>query len=145
MHICPQSLDDITMAHHPTLRDLAGNLQSYLTFTSYQTTMGQETYNEYMRSQVQKIVGATATERTKRASRSFTTPAGDSINYQPGELVDFFYQPSNSKDKSGWQQRATVIENLPSEGQVNIRHKGPEILVRYSDVRRHLDFSSLTF
>ena len=44
-------------------------------------------------------------------------------------------------DKSGWQQRASVIENLLSEGHVKIRHKGNEdILLKYPDVRRHMEF-----
>ena len=81
---------------------------------------------------------------TLRLPCTVTAPAGEALNFQPGDWVDF-YRPSGAKDKSGWQLRATVIENLPSKGQVTIRYKGPEILVRYPDVRRHLDFSSLTY
>ena len=36
------------------------------------------------------------------------------------------------------------MENLPSEGQVKVRHKGNrDILVKYPDARRHMEF--LTF
>ena len=68
------------------------------------------------------------------------TPAGQQLDYKPSDLVDF-WRPSGSKDKSGWQQRAAVVENLPSEGQVKVRHKGNrDILVRYPDARRHMEF-----
>ena len=91
---------------------------------------------------IQKIIEATAYERIKRAQRTTTTPAGQQLDYKPGDLVDF-WRPSGSKDRSGWQQRAVVIENLPSEGQVKVRHKGNrDILVKYPDARRHMEFLS---
>ena len=70
---------------------------------------------------MQKIVEATAYERIRRAQKTVTTPAGQQVDYKPGDRVDF-WRPSGSKDKSGWQERATVVENLPSEGQVKVRH-----------------------
>ena len=83
---------------------------------------------------------ATAYERIKRAQRTTTTPAGQQLDYKPGDQLDF-WRPSGSKDKSGWQQGAVVVENLPSEGQVKVRHKGNrDILVKYPDARRHMEF-----
>ena len=92
---------------------------------------------------IQKIIEATAYERIKRAQRTTTTPAGQQLDYKPGDQVDF-WRPSGSKDKSGWQQGAVVVENLPSEGQVKVRYKGNrDILVKYPDARRHMEFLAL--
>ena len=90
---------------------------------------------------IQKIMESIATARINQAPRTVTTPAGQQLNFKPGELVDF-WRPSGSKDKSGWQSRATVVENLPTEGHVKIQHKGnKDILVRYQDIRRHMEFA----
>ena len=35
----------------------------------------------------QKIVGATAAERVKRAQRTVITPAGQALDFQPGDVI----------------------------------------------------------
>ena len=92
---------------------------------------------------VQRIVEKTVIERIHRAQKSVTTASGQELDYKPGELVDFF-RPSGSKDRSGWQYGAKVIENMPNSGQVKIVYKGLEMLVKYGDVRRHMPYASLT-
>ena len=92
---------------------------------------------------LQKIIEATALDRMHRADRSKTLPAGEGLDYQPGEDAEF-YNPPASKDVSGWHGPAPVIENLPDRGQVKLRWKGQELLRKYADVRRFMAFIALT-
>ena len=92
---------------------------------------------------LQKIIEATAIERVKRAEKTITTTPGEVLDFKPGDAVEF-YRATGSKDKSGWSGPAHVLENLPARGLVRIKHKGQEMLVRYADVRRWIEFASLT-
>ena len=93
---------------------------------------------------LQRIIEATAISRIGRAMITFTTPIGEAIDYKPGDLVDF-HRPPATKDESGWKGPATVIENLPGSGQVKIRYKKGDILVKYPQARRFMDFTGLVF
>ena len=57
--------------------------------------------------------------------RTKTRPAGQSHNYNVGDLVDFFRPPSN-KDWSGWKGPAKLIHltNI-SRGAVTVRFQPP--------------------
>ena len=93
---------------------------------------------------LQKVIESTAIARINRAARAVTSPPGEILNYKPGELVDF-HRPSSTKDVSGWHGPATVVKNLPQQGQVVIRWKREEMLCRYPDVRRFMDFNGLVY
>ena len=93
---------------------------------------------------LQKIIESTATARINRAMRTNTTAPGEVQDYRPGELVDF-HRPPRSKDTSGWHGPAEVIENRPARGQVTIRWNREELVCRYADVRRFIDFPALAY
>ena len=76
--------------------------------------------------------------------QTFTTPSGEAIDYKSGDLVDFFRPPA-TKDDRGWKGPATVIENLPGSGQVKIKYKKGDILVKYPQARRFMDFTGIVF
>lgn len=93
---------------------------------------------------VQRIVEATATARINRTLGTRVTPSGQALNYQPGDLVDF-YRPPDTKDKPGWRGPAAVKENMPDRGQAKITWMGRDLLCRYADIRRFMDFTGLVY
>ena len=66
---------------------------------------------------LQKIIESTATARINRAMRTATRIPGETLDYKPGELVDF-YRPPRSKDTSGWHGPASVVKSTPARGHV---------------------------
>ena len=92
---------------------------------------------------LQKTIEATAISRINRALRTTTSVPGEVYDYQPRESIEFFRPPS-SKDESGWEGPATVVENVPARGQVIIKWEGKDLPCKYGDVRRYLDFGGLT-
>ena len=72
---------------------------------------------------LQKIIESTAQARVRRALGGRTSVPGEVLDYVPGELVEF-YRPPSSKDVSGWQGPAPVVENHPSRGHVSVQWKG---------------------
>ena len=93
---------------------------------------------------VQKIVEATATARINRTLGTRVTPSGEALDYKKGELVDF-YRPPDSKDRPGWRGPAVVAESLPGRGQVRLTWNGRDLLCRFADVRRFMDFTGLVY
>ena len=93
---------------------------------------------------LQKIIEATAVARIRRAGRTKTTPAGEALDYQPGELVDF-WRPPRSKDTHAWHGPASVLRSEPSRGQVIVRWRGEEVRVKYGDARKFMDFTGLIY
>ena len=73
-----------------------------------------------------------------------TTVAARALDLQPGDLVDF-HRPPNQKDESGWKGPATVIRDERERGLCVFKWQKEEVNVRYPDVRRHMDFTSLVY
>ena len=93
---------------------------------------------------LQKIIESTAIARVNRASRSLTTAPGQVLDYQPGELVDF-HRPPRTKDTQAWHGPAEVLRSEPSRGMVVLKWRGEELLAKYGDVRRFMDFTAMVF
>jgi hypothetical protein len=109
------------------------------------TTAGTGRYVHRIREiALQRIIESTAVARINRALRTNTTISGETLNFQPNELVDF-HRPPSRKDESGWHGPAKVIRNVPERGQVVVKWNGKEVFVRYPDARRFMEFSSLVF
>ena len=93
---------------------------------------------------VQRIVEATATARLNRSMATRTTPSGQALAFNPGELVDF-YSPPDTKDRPGWKGPAVVKLSEPNRGQVTIEYRGKDLKRRLGDVRRFMDFTGLVY
>jgi hypothetical protein len=94
---------------------------------------------------LQKIIEATALTRINRAMRTVTSAAGEELNYQLGELVDFWREP-DTKDASGWQGPAKIVAVHNDRGLVEVTFKKEQPLrVKFGDVRRFMEFTSLVF
>ena len=93
---------------------------------------------------LQKIIESTAIARINRARRTVTTASGEALNYQPGELVDF-HRPTMTKDAQAWHGPAEVIRSEPHRGLVILKWRGEELLAKYGDVRRFMDFTAHVF
>jgi hypothetical protein len=109
------------------------------------TTVGPGRYTHRIREvSLQKIIEATALERIHRASKTTTSATGASLDLAPGEHV-YFHRPPAKQDESGWEGPATVVENRPARGQVLVRWNRDEIVVRYADVRKYMDYCSFIY
>ena len=87
---------------------------------------------------VQSIVEATAQQRASLAERTKTRPAGELLELQTGDLVEF-YRPPLTKDVSGWRGPATITDVTSlSDGIMSIRWQGRVLSCRVQDVRRAL-------
>ena len=70
---------------------------------------------------LQEIIRGHAEERMKIAQNSRTRPAVQSLNLQPGDLVEFYRDPPN-KDISGWRGPGQVVSlDRADEGIVEVR------------------------
>ncbi len=90
---------------------------------------------------LQRIIESTAVARITRASRGVTSVPGEVHDYKPDELVDF-HRPPRSKDVTGWHGPAKVVRNVPERGQVILKWQRQELVCRYPDVRRLMDFNA---
>ena len=92
---------------------------------------------------VQAVVEGSAQARISRALNTRTTMAGEQLNLQLGDEVDFFREPS-TKDVSGWYGPATVVDltNL-SRGMITLRWLRGLYEVAIRHVRRHLSYFTL--
>ena len=61
---------------------------------------------------LQNIIESTAISRINRAARGITSPAGEALDYTPGELLEF-HRPPRSKDTPAWRGPAKVLRNEP--------------------------------
>ena len=93
---------------------------------------------------LQKIIESIALSRIERALNTITYAPGDTLDYQPRDLVDFWRAPPN-KDVSGWHGPAQVILSMPERGLVKIRWQHKEMRVKFPEVRRYIDFASLVY
>jgi len=109
------------------------------------TAVGPARFTHRIREiSLQHIIESSALGRINRALRSHTTTAGEAADYKPGELIDI-HRPPNNKDTSGWHGPATVIRNVPDEGQVVAKLNNHEVRARYPDCRRWMDFVNLVY
>ena len=92
---------------------------------------------------VQAIAEGTAKERLKRALKSQTRPSGEELEYQLGQQVDWFREPTG-KDMSGWRGPGTIVDLTRIEhGRVGVRTSTDQVLtVRLQDLRPSLTFMS---
>ena len=92
---------------------------------------------------VQAMIEGSAKARLGRALNTRTTMAGQKLNLQVGEEVDFYREPSQ-KDAPGWTGPAETIDvSRVTRGIVTVKwqNRVMEIQLRY--LRRHPHFFSM--
>ena len=73
---------------------------------------GFSRYNHRVReTAIASMVQETAQQRIERALESKTRVAGEQLELEQGDLVDFWRKPA-TKDESGWRAPARVIDPL---------------------------------
>jgi hypothetical protein len=89
---------------------------------------------------VQKMVEGSAITRINNALRSKTQPPAQMLDLSPGDLVDFYRQPS-SKDVPGWLGPAKVVNILDAaRGHIDVKFQGRVWSVKHPHCRRHAVF-----
>ena len=76
-------------------------------------------------------------------SRSLKATTSPTVDYKPGDLVDY-YKEASSKDTSGWHGPERIVKVKQADGQVILRLNGKEYPYRLQDVR-HTLFVQHTF
>ena len=91
---------------------------------------------------IQSMVQSMAENKIRRATRGKSRAAGELLNLQVGEQVEF-YRKASTKDSQSWYGPATVVD-LTSirDGQLGLKWQGRLIICRTQDVRRALLFCS---
>ena len=115
---------------------LYGRVPPLLGTTTSETGIDDDRDASRMRElAVQSIVEATAQQRASLAERTKTRPAGELLELQTGDLVEF-YRPPLTKDVSGWRGPATVTDVTSlSDGIMSIRWQGRVLSCRVQDNR----------
>ena len=92
---------------------------------------------------VQTITEESARQRLRTALKTPTRPAGEEMELQPGDSVEYYREPT-SRDLSGWRGPATVVDVTRLEhGRVGIRTNTDQVLnCRTQDVRHRLAYLS---
>ncbi|MAD34454.1 MAG: hypothetical protein CMJ88_11970, partial [Planctomycetes bacterium] len=89
---------------------------------------------------VQRIVEATAAARVDEALNTQTRPAIQHFDFQVGDQVEFFEQPT-IKHTSGWHGPATIIDMThATRGSIRIRFLQDYKTVRAGNIRRWMAF-----
>ena len=89
---------------------------------------------------IQAMIEGSARARLGRAVNTRTTMAGQQLNLQVGEEVDFYRAPS-AKDSPGWSGPAEVIDvSRVSRGIVSVKWQSKIMEVQLPHIRRHLHF-----
>ena len=83
---------------------------------------------------MQAMVEMTAKDRLRRALRSKTRTAQESLQLSVGDQVDF-HRPPSTKEESGWRGPATLLQVGPP---ALVRWQGRVLQVRTQDLRRSL-------
>ena len=92
---------------------------------------------------VQAMIEGSARARLGRAMNTRTTMAGQKLNLQVGEEVDFYRKPS-TKDTAGWSGPAEVIDvSRITRGIVSVKWQSHVMEVELPNLRRHIHFFSL--
>eukprot|EP00434_Breviolum_minutum_P026800 symbB.v1.2.023686.t2/scaffold2188.1/size86315/1 len=89
---------------------------------------------------ISTMIQATAEMKAKIASQTKTRRAGELLELELNDMVDFYRKPI-TKDGHGWIGPAEVV-NLTSmkDGMIHVKWQGRVIAVRIGDVRRSLLF-----
>lgn len=92
------------------------------------------------------MVQETAQLRIERALHSKTRLAVEQLEFEPGDLVDFWRNPA-TKDESGWRGPARVVEPGDRGGDessaTTVQWQGSMLQVRTQDLRRALVYCAL--
>ena len=92
--------------------------------------------NRLREAALHSIVRGTAQDRIDRAMNSRTRVAGELLELQLGDSVDFHRDPPN-KDMSGWSGPARVVDlSRLSEGTIGIEWQSRNFPCRVADLRR---------
>ena len=89
---------------------------------------------------ISTMIQATAEQKARIASQTKTRRAGELLELELNDMVDFYRKPI-TKDGHGWIGPAQVV-NLTSmkDGMLHVKWQGRIIAVRIADVRRSLLF-----
>ena len=85
------------------------------------------------------IIEATARRRIERANASRTLAPIEAKQYQPGEEVDVWFDPSE-KDLSGWRGPGQVATVNSEEANITVRYQGKSLERRHQEVRVHIPY-----
>ena len=97
--------------------------------------------NKVRQIAINSMIQATAEQKTRLAESTKTRRAGELLQLNVGDMVDFYRKPLN-KDQSGWHGPAEVANLLSlSDGVVHVKWQGRIIPIRVGDVRRAMVFS----
>ena len=82
---------------------------------------------------IQAMIEGSARARLGRATNTRTTMAGQKLNLQVGEEVDFYREPS-TKDAAGWSGPAQVIDiTKVTRGIVTVRWQTKVMEIQHTD------------
>ena len=91
-----------------------------------------------------KIVGATAILRIKRAPGTTPISAGADLGSTPGYLVDI-WQRSPKTDVLGWTGPVEISNSIPEEGMAEVRCIRQTARRRFGHLTVFMDFTALWF
>lgn len=87
---------------------------------------------------LESIISATARARMQRADQSKSRLPAQAADYQTGEAVDVWRQPSQ-KDLTGWRGPCTIVSTHDADqGYLDIKWQGRVMSARLQDIRRSL-------
>ena len=88
------------------------------------------------------MIQATADQKARTADNTKTRRAGQLLELQTGDLVDFFRKPI-SKDSTGWHGPAQIVDlSSLRDGIVHIKWQGRVLSARVQDIRSALTFAT---
>ena len=90
---------------------------------------------------LQSIMQATAEAKARRASAAKTRMAGEALQLEPGDAVEF-WRKASTKDVEAWHGPATVVDTTSvRDGLVSVRWQGRILSCRLQDIRRALVYA----
>ncbi|CAJ1367944.1 unnamed protein product, partial [Effrenium voratum] len=130
-----------TVGNHTPFEAVLGRTPPLLNVLGDQVEMGDDRDAYRLRhAAIESMIQSTAQDRAARAGRHKTRPAGELLEIQAGDQIEFWRKPS-TKDVEAWRGPATVCDTTSlKDGIVGIRWQGRNLICRTQDVRRALVF-----
>ena len=112
-------------------------------FSPYEALFGRTPGLLNVQIAVQSMIQATAEERARRADTHKSRRAGELLDLQVGDLVEF-YRKASSKDVVSWLGPAVVTDLVSLKvGVIGIRWQSRLLTCRVQDVRRAMTYFQL--